>query len=198
MIVSVGGIRCYKLNGQLYSSASACLDFINDKGFLPDDVHLERGTRLHLWTTDSLSHRPLCLSDEEKAEYEEQVVPVLQWFKRMKVRVHAVETQICNEAYRLAGRADIDCTIANSRFIIDLKFAESIIERYHFQLHAYRMGDGYTGCRMGILQKPRNGGPKFVEVPFDHNKVILISSAANLLRWRIAKMPRDLTEQIDV
>lgn len=198
MIVHVGGVRCYQVAGGIYPSVSACLDLIHAQRYLPDGEHLERGTRLHYWTTEALAGRPVEVLDEFQIEYEHNVTPVLDWFKKMQAVIHSVETVGVSSARRIAGRPDVTCSLVETlnrhHWIIDLKFCESLIERYEFQLHGYRLFDDLRGYRMGILQMSRNGRLRFVEVHHDSNKTSLVASAACLLHWQSARAARDLTE----
>lgn len=193
-IVIVGGVRSYKLGGSYYASVSACLDTISAKRFLPDEEYLDRGTRLHEWTTTALIGGEPNVPGDYEIEYEQCVVPALNWFKRHHAVIQSVETVSVSSLYRMAGRPDVVCQIVDN-WIIDLKFAEAVLERYEFQLHGYRMADRMKGHRMGILQIPRNGVPKLHEVKYDSNKETLIASAANLLRWQIARAALDLTAE---
>lgn len=195
MITYVDGIRCYKLESGLYASVSACLDLLSQKNFLPDAVYLDRGTRLHKLTTDCLDQMPVDLNSEGSSpeEFEGYVQPALEWFWRHDAKIIGVERKALNKAYRMAGRIDVVCELyidgVRCLWVIDLKFAESLAERYRFQLHGYRMMDGYQGARMGLLQVTRSGHVNFVPVDYDSNKTTLIASAANILRWQIAKAP---------
>ncbi len=200
MIVNVAGIRSYKVVGGIFPSVSACLDLISSKRFLPDEEHLERGIRLHRFTTEALSGHPIELHDEFQIEYEHYVTPVLDWFKRVQAVIYSVETVYTSGSRCMAGRPDVVCSLlvdgGSNRcpWIIDLKFAESLIERYEFQLHGYRLFDDLRGYRMGILQMPRSGKLKFMEVHHDSNKTTLVASAATLLHWQVARAARDLTD----
>lgn len=199
MIVNVAGIRSYKIDGGIYPSVSACLDLISARHYLPDEEHLDRGTRLHHWTAETLAGRPPELLDySSQIEYEIYVVPLVEWFKRHQAVFYTVESVIKSDKRRIAGKPDVTCTfileVCRHPWIIDLKFAETILERYEFQLHGYRLFDDLLGFRMGILQMPRNGKIKFVEVHHDSNKTSLVASAATLLHWQTARSSRDLTE----
>jgi len=201
----IGGIRSYRLQTGTYASVSACLDHISAKRFLPDQEHLRRGEVLHEWTTWALMGVPYNPPEGfDIKDFDLYVNPVLQFFVEHHAQFSYVEETLHDVQYKIAGTPDLACSmtgfskfnVANHRenWIIDLKFAEALIERYDFQLHGYRLMEPLRGRRMGLLQVNRAGERNFVEVQFDSNKTTLMASAANVLRWQMSKAARDLTE----
>ena len=195
-IVSIGGLRSYRLRTGDFASVSACLDYISAKRFLPDQEHLDRGTVLHDWATASLNGESFDPPDGYGPdEYELYIAPVLNFFESPGARLISANAVHKSLHYRIAGRPDITCVLASDYWIIDLKFCERLIERYDFQLHGYRAMDGLHGYRMGLLQVNRAGKRHFAEVPYDSNKSALIHSAANILRWQMNRAGRDLIDR---
>lgn len=111
----------------------------------------------------------------------------LDWYIREGYVLIEAERPEANKTYGFAGCPDITGHHPRSTIghVLELKFSESLIPRYHAQATVYTHLDRYKGFRAFLVQIPREGRLKVVPVKPDPQHWVDFLSALGVIRCRL-------------
>lgn len=133
----------------------------------------ERGTMVHnacemLLRGETIRFNTIINDREPTTEEYACIMSFTKWYGTYKPEVERIETTVFAPDDRYAGTLDIQCVIANERWIVDLKTSANIWPSHIIQVSAYKHALKEEVNRLGILQlgyKRNKNGYKFSEVP---------------------------------
>lgn len=183
-LVEINGKRMYEVDGKVCPSASSVLDvlFPMSTGFISEEA-LVRGSRCHAMTAEVLvkiattgknsSDWP---GEEEDGARARQAV---EYVKEHVSEIIAVESPMHFMGIGMTPDL-IGIKKSGKTVVFDHKFAESISERYAFQLELYcRAAGADEGC---LIQVTRKGAkPNIHKIELDDRRWMLIRSAINVV-----------------
>lgn len=179
--VEIDGRRWYRVaDGTLYPSASSVLDilFPMNRGFIPEDA-LARGTLCHAEMAKALVSlvQGTIYQVHPEEETAKRVAGALDWLAKSKMEILAVESP--TSYFHIGMTPDMLGGIHPTGYhVVDWKFAESVEERYYYQLELYMKAEGADSGT--ILQVTRKGEVFPHSVTSDPERMELIKSAINV------------------